>query len=61
MAIANTSSAPILTADGIPLRVSLRRSMRRSKLRAMALVLARPSISCDCIHSPNWQPADQKC
>ena len=39
MAIANASSAPILTADGIPLRVSLRRSMRRSKLRALALVL----------------------
>ena len=39
MAIANALSAPILTADGIPLRVSLRRSMRRSKLRALALVL----------------------
>ena len=39
MAIANAPSAPILTADGIPLRVSLRRSMRRSKLRALALVL----------------------
>jgi len=39
MAIANVPSAPILTADGIPLRVSLRRSMRRSKLRALALVL----------------------
>ena len=39
MAIANAPSAPILTADGVPLRVSLRRSMRRSKLRALALVL----------------------
>ena len=39
MAIANAPSAPILTADGIPLRVSLRRSMRRSKLRALALIL----------------------
>ena len=39
MAIANAPSAPIVTADGIPLRVSLRRSMRRSKLRALALVL----------------------
>ena len=39
MAIATAPSAPILTADGIPLRVSLRRSMRRSKLRALALVL----------------------
>ena len=39
MAIANASSAPILTADGIPLRVSLKRSMRRSKLRALILVL----------------------
>ena len=39
MAVANASSAPILTADGIPLRVSLKRSMRRSKLRALILVL----------------------
>ena len=39
MAIANAPSTPILTADGIPLRVSLSRSMRRSKLRALALVL----------------------
>lgn len=39
MAIANASSAPILTADGIPLRVSLKRSMRRSKLWALILVL----------------------
>ena len=39
MAFANASSAPILTADGIPLRVSLKRSMRRSKLRALILVL----------------------
>ena len=39
MATDNTSSAPILTADGIPLKVSLRRSMRRSKTRALILVL----------------------
>ena len=39
MAFANASSAPILTADGIPLRVSLKRSMRRSKLWALILVL----------------------
>ncbi len=39
MAVANASSAPILTADGIPLRVSLKRSMRRSKLWALILVL----------------------
>ena len=39
MAIANASSAPILTADGIPLRVSLKRSMRRSKVQALILVL----------------------
>ena len=39
MAFANASSAPILTADGIPLRVSLKRSMRRSKVQALILVL----------------------
>ena len=39
MAVANASSAPILTADGIPLRVSLKRSMRRSKVQALILVL----------------------
>ena len=32
-------SQPLLTADGIPLKVSLQRSMRRSKLRAIGLVL----------------------
>ena len=37
----NTAVAPkpLLTADGIPLKVSLRRSMRRNKLRAVGLVL----------------------
>ena len=30
---------PLLTADGTPLKVSLKRSMRRSKLKAMGLVL----------------------
>ncbi|HHZ66320.1 MAG TPA: hypothetical protein EYN52_00165, partial [Alphaproteobacteria bacterium] len=39
MAIANASSAPILTADGTPLKVSLKRSMRRSKIQALFLVL----------------------
>ena len=39
MATANASSAPILTADGIPLKVSLKRSLRRSKIRALILVL----------------------
>ena len=39
MAITNASSAPILTADGIPLKVSLKRSMRRSKIRALILIL----------------------
>ena len=34
-----SSSEPLLTADGIPLKVSLQRSMRRNKLRAVALVL----------------------
>ena len=39
MATANASSAPILTADGIPLKVSLKRSLRRSKIQALILVL----------------------
>ena len=33
------ASSPLITADGIPLKVSLRRSLRRNKLRALALVL----------------------
>ena len=33
-----TPSTPLLTADGIPLKVSLRRSMRRNKIRAFALI-----------------------
>ena len=36
---ASTVSQPLLTADGTPLKVSLKRSMRRSKLRAIGLVL----------------------
>ena len=40
MAASNATSAqPLLTADGTPLKTSLQRSMRRSKLRATALVL----------------------
>ena len=35
----SVASQPLLTADGIPLKVSLQRSMRRNKLRAMGLVL----------------------
>ena len=35
----NAASQPLLTADGIPLKVSLQRSMRRNKLRAIGLVL----------------------
>ena len=37
----NTSleNKPLLTADGTPLKVSLKRSMRRSKFKAMGLVL----------------------
>ena len=35
----SADSQPLLTADGIPLKVSLQRSMRRSKLRAIGLVL----------------------
>jgi len=40
MAIAQAALAdgPILTADGIPLKVSLQKSLRRSKMRAIALV-----------------------
>tara|TARA_B100000686_G_scaffold117389_1_gene124606 strand:- start:3602 stop:5224 length:1623 start_codon:yes stop_codon:yes gene_type:complete len=34
-----TSVEPLLTADGTPLKTSLQRSLRRSKLRATALVL----------------------
>jgi len=39
--VSNTSfeTKPLLTADGTPLKVSLKRSMRRSKLKAMGLVL----------------------
>ena len=39
--VSNSSSltSPLLTADGTPLKVSLKRSMRRSKLKAMGLVL----------------------
>ena len=35
----NTASGPLLTADGTPLKVSLARSLRRSKLRGALLVL----------------------
>ncbi len=35
----STVPQPLLTADGTPLRVSLKRSMRRNKLKAMGLVL----------------------
>ncbi len=34
-----SNNAPLLTADGTPLKVSLQRSLRRSKLRAIGLVL----------------------
>ena len=39
--VSNTSfeTRPLLTADGTPLKVSLKRSMRRSKLKAIGLVL----------------------
>ena len=33
-----TASGPMLAADGTPLRVSLRRALRRQKLRALALI-----------------------
>ena len=40
MASAEAAKAEqLMTADGIPLKVSLQRSLRRSRLRAMALVL----------------------
>ena len=35
----NTETGPLLTADGIPLKVSLAHSLRRSKLRGILLVL----------------------
>ena len=35
----NTASGPLLTVDGTPLKVSLARSLRRSKLRGALLVL----------------------
>jgi putative spermidine/putrescine transport system permease protein len=35
---APSNNAPLLTADGTPLKVSLQRSLRRSKLRAIGLV-----------------------
>ena len=38
MAATDTIEGPLLTADGTPLKVSLQRSMRRSKLRAIGLV-----------------------
>ena len=37
--VENTASGPLLTADGTPLKVSLDRSLRRSKLRGILLVL----------------------
>ena len=39
MTTAMATSEEILTADGTPLKASLQRSLRRSKLRAVALVL----------------------
>ena len=39
MTTATVTSEEILTADGTPLKASLQRSLRRSKLRAVALVL----------------------
>ena len=38
MANSASSSAPLLTADGTPLKVGLQRSLRRSKLKAVGLV-----------------------
>ena len=35
---ATAPGAPILTADGTPLKEGLQKSLRRSKLRAMGLV-----------------------
>ena len=37
--VENTASGPLITADGTPLKVSLGRSLRRSKLRGILLVL----------------------
>jgi putative spermidine/putrescine transport system permease protein len=39
MTAADIAQQPLLTADGTPLKVSLQRSLRRNKLRAIALVL----------------------
>jgi putative spermidine/putrescine transport system permease protein len=39
MAATETIDQPLLTADGIPLKVSLQRSLRRQKMRAVVLVL----------------------
>ena len=33
-----TADGPLLTADGIPLKVSLQKSLRQAKLRAIMLV-----------------------
>jgi putative spermidine/putrescine transport system permease protein len=38
MANSASSNAPLLTADGTPLKVGLQRSLRRSKLKAVGLV-----------------------
>jgi putative spermidine/putrescine transport system permease protein len=38
MANSASSNAPLLTADGTPLKVGLQRSLRRSKLKAAGLV-----------------------
>ncbi len=37
--VSSGMSSPLLTADGIPLKVSLRRSLRRNKLRALGLIV----------------------
>ena len=39
MTAADVTQQPLLTADGTPLKVSLQRSLRRNKVRAIALVL----------------------
>lgn len=39
VANAITASEPLLTADGVPLAVSMRRSLRRAKVRAFALTV----------------------
>ncbi|WP_163577531.1 ABC transporter permease [Halomonas faecis] len=36
--MSHSSSEPLTTADGVPLKVSLRRAVRRSKLKALLLV-----------------------